>query len=148
MKKSNLKMILFVFYIVLFTAYVQAETHITTNLNMIIEGDEITEGEVVHTLVDVVAQFPGGTEALQKYLSENIKYPIEAIKNKQTGRVYVQFVIDKEGEVTNVKVLKGVCESLDAEAIRVIYNMPKWDPAKIDNKTVNMQYTIPINFAL
>ena len=97
---------------------------------------------------DVMAEYAGGKEALFKYISENVKYPEEAKKEKIQGKVFVQFVIDKTGKVTNAKIARGVGPSLDKEALRVVNAMDKWKPASKDGKPVNVQFTLPINFAL
>jgi TonB family protein len=93
-------------------------------------------------------QHPGGTKGLQKYLSENIKYPPEAQKKGIQGKVFVSFVIDEEGNVTDAKVAKSVDPLLDAEALRVINGMQKWTPGKQRGKAVKVAFTLPINFAL
>jgi len=85
---------------------------------------------------------------VMQYISKNIKYPPISRENNITGKVYVSFVVDKSGKVTNVKVLRGVDKYLDSEAIRVVSNMPKFKPGKQRGKAVNVQYTIPIRFSL
>ena len=108
---------------------------------------QMAEGEVFH-VVEVEPEFPGGMEALYKYLAENIKYPEKAKKNKVEGRVYITFVIEKDGTVSDAKVLRSVNEELDAEALRVINAMPKWKPGTQRGVPVRVQYNIPINFKL
>lgn len=96
--------------------------------------------------LEVKPEFPNGNEGLGKFLSENIKYPKKALKNGVSGKVFVQFVIDKTGKVTNVVAVRGVEKSLDKEAVRVIKSMPKWKPGMKDGQPVKVKYTIPINF--
>ncbi len=110
-------------------------------------GDERDEGEVF-MIVEEMPQFPGGTAALQKYLNESVKYPVIAQENGIQGRIYIQFVINAKGEVTNAVVLRGVDPSLDKEALRVVTSMPKWTPGKQRNRPVRVSYTVPINFVL
>ena len=105
-----------------------------------------TDAEYAFEQVDVKPEFPNGNDGLVKYLSENIKYPKKALKNGVTGKVFVQFVIDKTGKVTNVVAVRGVEKSLDKEAVRVIKSMPKWKPGMKDGNPVKIKYTIPINF--
>ena len=93
-------------------------------------------------------EFPDGNAGLGKYLSENIKYPKKAIKKNITGKVFVQFVIDKTGKVIDVTVPRGVDKSLDKEAIRVVKAMPNWKPGMKNGEPVKVKYTIPINFKL
>ena len=93
-------------------------------------------------------EFPGGYKALLEFISKNVSYPEEAMKNAWQGRVVLQFVIEKDGAVSNIKVLRSVNETLDNEAMRVIREMPKWTPGKDKGKEVRCKYTIPIVFAL
>lgn len=102
----------------------------------------------VFKVVEVDPEFPGGEEALYKYLVENIKYPEKAKNNKVEGRVYITFVIEKDGTVSDAKVLRSVNEELDAEALRVINAMPKWKPGMQRGVPVRVQYNIPISFKL
>lgn len=102
----------------------------------------------VFKVVEVNPEFPGGEEALYKYLAENIKYPVMAKNNKVEGRVYITFVIEKDGTVSDAKVLRSVNEELDAEALRVINAMPKWKPGMQRGVPVRVQYNIPISFKL
>ncbi len=102
----------------------------------------------VFKVVEVDPEFPGGVEALYKYLAENIKYPEKAKNNKVEGRVYITFVIEKDGSVSDAKVLRSVNEELDAEALRVINAMPKWKPGTQRGVPVRVQYNIPISFKL
>lgn len=102
----------------------------------------------VFKVVEVDPEFPGGEEALYKYLAENIKYPVMAKNNKVEGRVYITFVIEKDGTVSDAKVLRSVNEELDAEALRAINAMPKWKPGMQRGVPVRVQYNIPISFKL
>ena len=102
----------------------------------------------VFVVVEKMPQFPGGTAALNKFLSQNIKYPTAAFEKGIQGRVICQFVVSKDGTITNLKVLGGVDPSLDAEAIRVINSMPKWVPGEQKGVAVNTKFTLPISFKL
>ena len=102
----------------------------------------------VFKVVEVDPEFPGGEEALYKYLAENIKYPVMAKNNKVEGRVYITFVIEKDGTVSDAKVLRSDNEELNAEALRVINAMPKWKPGTQRGVPVRVQYNIPISFKL
>lgn len=108
---------------------------------------ENADGEVF-SVVEDEPEFPGGVEALYKYLAENIKYPVLAKEKGTQGRVYVTFVVEKDGSVTDAKVLRGVSEEVDAEALRVINAMPKWKPGMQQGVPVRVQYNIPIIFKL
>lgn len=111
------------------------------------EQQNIDETEVF-LVVDEQAEFLGGMEAMMKFLGENVKYPVEAQKNGVEGRVICNFVIMKDGTITDVNVVRGVDSLLDAEAVRVIESMPKWKPGKHRGEEVNVRYTLPIYFRL
>ena len=83
---------------------------------------------------------------MMAYIGQNIKYPAEAVAKGIEGRVLVQFVVNKEGDLQDIKVMKSIDSLLDQEAIRVISSMPKWTPGKLKGEAVNIQYTIPIQF--
>ncbi len=99
-------------------------------------------------VVEDMPAFPGGMEAMIQFISSNIKYPADAKKQKVDGRVLVKFVVEKDGSITEVKVIKPAFPSLDAEAIRVVKAMPKWKPGYQNGKAVRVQFTMPINFSL
>jgi len=110
---------------------------------------EEEEEEVVFVVVESMPEFPGGQQALFKYLSDNVKYPVIAQENGIQGRVICQFVVNKDGSIVDVEVVRsGGDPSLDKEAIRVIKSMPKWKPGKQRGKAVRVKYTVPVNFKL
>jgi protein TonB len=102
----------------------------------------------VLTIADVKPSYEGGEAAMMKYLNKYIKYPAVARENGIKGTVFVKFVVEKTGEVTDVSVAKGVHPTLDAEASRVVKSMPKWTPGKQSGKPVAVQYTLPVKFEL
>ncbi len=102
----------------------------------------------VFTVVEVMPEYPGGKDALMKYLSSNIKYPENARKKKISGKVFVSYVVEKNGSISNVKILRSVHKELDAEAMRVIKEMPVWKPGTQRGKAVRVQYNLPIHFRL
>lgn len=107
------------------------------------------DGEEVYEVVEKMPKFPdGGMSGLMKYLSANIRYPEAAHKAGTQGRVTVQFVVGKDGSIGDVKVIRGVDPTLDAEAIRVISGMPKWKPGTQKGEPVNVRYTVPVMFRL
>jgi protein TonB len=93
-------------------------------------------------------QYPGGDEELFKYLATNIKYPSDAKEQNIEGRVICQFIINRDGSVSEVVVVRSITPSLDAEAVRVISAMPNWTPGEQRAQTVRVKYTLPINFKL
>lgn len=102
----------------------------------------------VFDVVEVMPQFPGGAPKLFEYLSQNIRYPKEAMESNTQGRVIVSFVVCKDGSICDAKVVKSVSPALDAEGLRVISSMPNWTPGTQSGKTVNVKYTVPISFRL
>lgn len=102
----------------------------------------------VFQIVDEMPEFPGGVEAMMKYMAENVKYPEKAKDEEISGRVFISFVIEKDGSVSNVKVLRGIGGGCDEEAVRVISSMPKWKPGKQKGEAVRVSYQIPIMFKL
>ena len=102
----------------------------------------------VFDVVEEMPQFPGGNSALFEYLSKNIKYPVVAEENGVQGRVVVTFVVERDGSITDVKVVKSVDPSLDKEAQRVVKSMPHWIPGKQNGSAVRVKYTVPVTFRL
>lgn len=110
--------------------------------------EEEEEEQVIHIRVEKMPEFPGGQDALNRYLVRNIKYPLLAQENGIQGRVVCQFVVNSDGSIVDISVVRGVEESLDKEAIRVIQSMPKWTPGRQGGKSVRVKYTLPIRFKL
>jgi TonB family protein len=104
--------------------------------------------EQIFFIVENMPEFPGGEPELRKFIANNIEYPATAQEKGIQGRVYVTFVVDKNGEVANARIARGVDPSLDKEALRVVNSLPKWTPGKQRGEAVNVSYTVPINFAL
>lgn len=105
--------------------------------------------EKVYDMAFQMPQYPGGASAMFSYLSSNIKYPLVAQENHITGRVIVTFVVECDGTIGDIKVVKSVDPSLDKEAMRVVGAMPKWIPGKLESgEVVRVKYTIPITFSL
>ena len=102
----------------------------------------------VYMVVQVQPEFPGGQEAMRNYISKNLVYPAQAIKDGIKGRVLVSFIVEKDGSITNPEILKSVHPLLDAEALRLVTNMPKWTPGMHLGFPRRVKYTIPINFRL
>ena len=113
---------------------------------------EVVEEEVVEQeifkIVEEMPAFPGGEAKLMEYVAKNVKYPQIARETGVQGRVYVNFVVEPDGSVSNVSVLRGIGGGCDEEAIRVVKNMPKWKPGKQRGKAVRVSYMLPVNFKL
>ena len=110
--------------------------------------EEEDEDQVIHMRVEKAPEFPGGQDALNRFLARNIKYPLLAQENGIQGRVVCQFVVNTDGSIVDVQVVRGVEESLDKEAIRVIKSMPKWIPGRQGGKAVRVKFTQIIRFKL
>ena len=115
--------------------------------DMAIEIEEESDDEFF-MVVENMPEFPGGDLGLMKYIQKNVKYPPIAKEYNITGKVYVSFIVDKSGSVTNVKIVRGVDRNLDSEALRVVKSLPKYKPGKQRGKAVRVMFTIPINFTL
>ena len=112
------------------------------------DSDESNTSGKPFDVVEQMPQFPGGPAALMEFLSKNVKYPQEAYKNGIQGRVIVTFVINKDGSISDAKVVKSVDPQLDEEALRVVHSMPNWIPGRQNGEPVNVKYTVPITFKL
>ncbi|MEA5062878.1 MAG: energy transducer TonB [Petrimonas sp.] len=108
--------------------------------------EEVTEE--IFVVVEEQPEFPGGNTAMMKFLSDNIKYPVIAQENGIQGRVITNFVVERDGSITDVQVVRGVDPSLDKEAIRVIQSMPKWKAGKQRGSAVRVRFTLPVVFRL
>ncbi len=108
--------------------------------------EEVTEE--IFVVVENQPEFPGGNAAMMKFLSDNIKYPVIAQENGIQGRVICNFVVERDGGITDVQVVRGVDPSLDREAIRVIQQMPRWKPGRQRGQPVRVRFTLPVVFRL
>lgn len=108
--------------------------------------EEVTEE--IFVVVEDQPLFPGGNAAMMKFLSDNIKYPVIAQENNIQGRVICNFVVERDGSITDVQVVRGVDPSLDREAVRVIQQMPRWKPGKQRGQAVRVRFTLPVVFRL
>jgi TonB family protein len=135
-------LIYFLFYFVLQAAFGQDTTSADQNDYPV----DTLSGKPIYTSVDVNPTFPGGRKNLIRYLNKNLKYPFKARNQKIEGRVIVQFVVDRYGLIRNVTVVDGVEETLDAEATRVISEMPPWNPATKNGENVNVYLILPVSF--
>ena len=104
--------------------------------------------DTMHYDFEVMPEFKGGLNELISYMQKSVTYPEKSKKKNIEGKVFVKFVVEADGSITNITVLKGVNEELDNEAIRVIKNMPKWNPGKDDGVPIRVYFNIPINFRL
>ena len=124
------------------------KTAITAVMQVSTAKEEEAEDAAVFFIVEEMPDFPGGQLALRKFIASAIKYPVIAQENGIQGKVFVNFVVAKDGTVTGAKIARGVDPSLDKEALRVVNSLPKWKPGKQGGKPVRVSYTVPINFVL
>jgi len=114
----------------------------------IVTPKTLNSDEQIFFVVEDMPEFPGGEMALRQYIAGAVKYPADAVKNGIQGKVYVTFVVAKDGSIASAKIARGVSPSLDAEALRVVNALPLWKPGKQRGQAVNVSYTVPINFKL
>lgn len=120
----------------------------TFPINFQLAGNLAVDTSEIYVIVDEMPEFPGGMLECQKWIAMNIKYPLRAMQNGITGRVFITCVINKEGNVENVEVVRSVSPDLDAEAVKVISNMPTWKPGRQNGQLTKVSYTFPINFEM
>ena len=112
------------------------------------DGDNYNNGDPIFTAVEKPAEFPGGIQMMMKWLGENVHYPEVAHDNGVEGRSIVKFVVERDGSISNVQIVKGADMALDREALRVVSSMPRWVPGSNSGEPVRSYFTIPITFKL
>ncbi len=131
-----------------------ANANVTDSIQAVLQDSVVdtaaqaADDDVIFDKPDQMPEYPGGIQAVINYLATNIKYPQQAHKKKIQGRVIVEFVVDKEGNVVECKAKRKVHPLLDAEAIRVVEAMPKWTPGTLNGEPVRVRYMIPVVFRL
>ncbi|MBR5893266.1 MAG: energy transducer TonB [Bacteroidaceae bacterium] len=120
---------------------------INEDANIVVE--EVVEEETIYQVVEQQPEFPGGMQALMKYLRDNIQYPRISRENNSQGKAYVNFVVNTDGSIQDVEIMKSSSDVyLDREAVRVVKSMPKWNPGKQAGKAVRVRFTLPVTFRL
>ena len=114
---------------------------------IIVDPVAVDEGEP-YMIVEQMPEFPNGEESMMQYIAEQVKYPAEAKKAGAQGRVYIGFIVEPDGSLSDFKVLRGIGYGCDEEALRVVKSMPKWQPGMHRGKAVRVQYLVPVNFKL
>jgi len=130
---------------------IDAEADETTEMDEYIPievDEEIVDEAPIFTVVESMPEFPGGQPKLYTYLGEHIKYPVMAKESGIQGKVFVTFVVETDGSITDVRLLRGIGGGCDEEAIRVVQSMPNWRPGKQRGKPVRVQYNLPVRFTL
>jgi protein TonB len=117
------------------------------NTNATAQNKKVANDKVLEK-AEVMPEFPGGEKAMMDFVAENVQYPDEAKEKEISGRVLVSFVVEKDGSIGDVKVVRGIGGGCDEEAIRVVKAMPKWKPGMEKGKTVRVSYMMPFTFKL
>ena len=112
------------------------------------KNSKISKSDKVYDVVEQMPSFPGGPSALMEYLHDHVKYPVVAQENGVQGRVVVSFIVERDGSITDVRVVRSVDPSLDREAQRVVSSMPRWTPGKQNGSAVRVKYNVPVSFRL
>ncbi|HBN06161.1 MAG TPA: hypothetical protein DD434_10310 [Bacteroidales bacterium] len=118
------------------------------SLNVNAQVDKSDNSDVVFTVVENEAEFPGGLEAMNRFLAENIKYPTLAKQKNIEGKVIISFIVEKNGTLTDIRTIKDIGEGCGDEGVRIVKLMPKWKPAKQKGQPVRQQFLLPISFVL
>jgi periplasmic protein TonB len=134
--------------IFLITAFFIASLTLLPAQNPLPSVDSILTVKKTDKYEETPPSFPGGEEALLKFLSDNVTYPPKAKKKNITGKVYASFIIEKDGSVSHIKVIKDIGRGCGKEVVRVLNMMPKWNPGYQNNHPVRVRYTIPVGFWL
>ena len=130
---------------------IDVEATVDMTVEEVVFEEVEVEEEKVEEIFSIVEKFPepiGGYAAFYEFLNKNLKYPREAIRDRVQGKVFVNFVIEKDGSLTNFKVVKGIGSGCDEEAIRVLGTVPHWEPGRQRGHNVRVYRTIPIHFTL
>ena len=108
--------------------------------------ENIISANGVYISAEKMPEFKGGNDSLQKYITSNLKYPKTAIENEESGVIYIKFIVEKDGKITNASIVKSLSPKLDAEALRLVKKMPEWKPGSIDSEPVRVWVFLPIKF--
>jgi periplasmic protein TonB len=132
------------FTLVLLIATISLKAQISNPVTITTEDS----GKKIFTSVEQAPEFPGGLSEFYRFLGMNIRYPEIARKNKTQGRVIIQFIIERDGSVSTINVVRGVSKEIDEESVRVLKLSPKWNPGIQNSRPVRVSYTVPISFSL
>jgi TonB family protein len=141
---KNLKPFLVTLLILLASIIVKAQDVTLSS----VEGNNKPDSAKIFTAVEHEPEFKGGEKAFFRYLQTSLHYPAEAVKNHIQGTVFISFIVEADGSLSNVKVVRSVSPDIDAEAIRVIQGSPRWIPGTQNDRPVRVSYTIPLGFSL
>ena len=140
-----MKNLLFICLMILASIQLQAQ-EIVDSTKMEVKIEDSTKEEEIFAFVEVMPEYPGGEDALIRFLQKNIRYPADAVSKNIQGTVMVEIIVEKDGSISHPRVVKGIGGGCNEESLRVIKLMPKWKPAKQVGKYVRVYYAIPITF--
>jgi len=146
-----MKLTLFIFVLSISTIVARAQQPSKGDPSVVIDDNktvDTTSANHIYVSVQKEPQFPGGINKFFQYILQNIRYPEEARKNGIEGRVFITLVVEKDGSLSNIHVVRGISKELDAEAVRVLKSCPKWNPGIQNEHPVRVEYTMPITFSL
>ena len=150
-----MKRVIFVTMMIALLVMTVGDIACAQNVPLIIDPDKVDEYLAerkdttnVYDVVEEMPGFPGGTQKLIKFIEENMRYPKKCAKKGIYGRVIVAFIVERNGELSNIKVVKSVHRALDKEALRIVKLMPRWIPGRQNGVTVRVKYIIPIRFSV
>lgn len=143
-----MKKMILTFSIVFACLQLQAQEKIENSSQEIVKEDTVKKEDVVFAFVEVMPEYPGGEDALIRFLQKNLRYPAEAASKNIQGSVMVEFIVEKDGSISNSRIMKGIGGGCNEESLRVIKLMPKWKPAKQAGEFVRVYYAVPITFRL
>ena len=124
------------------------EYNVSTNESYVFEPEEDEDRPGVYIVVEQMPEFPGGDTSLVQFIADNTKYPAEAKEKGIKGRVFVNFIVEPDGSISDIKVLRGIGHGCDEEAVRIVESMPKWKPGMQNGEAVRVSYNVPVNFKL
>jgi TonB family protein len=117
-------------------------------IKMVLNSGKVVHADSIFFITEQMPDFPGGSNALYEYVAKGIHYPETAKAKKVQGRVYVQFIVERDGTVSRAKIVRGIGSGCDEESLRIIREMPAWKPGKMHGIPVQVQYTLPVKFSL
>ena len=126
----------------------RVEYNVSTNESYVFEPEEDEDRPGVYSVVEQMPEFPGGDKGFHQFIADNVKYPAEAKEKGIRGIVYVNFIVEPDGSVSDIRVLRGIGGGCDEEAVRVVESMPKFKPGMQNGEAVRVSYTVPVNFRL
>lgn len=144
-KLHSMKHLILLLFLAITSMTAMAQTNNTVKIP---QTQTLKDGSVVYLTPDSMAEYPGGIQALMQFLSENIKYPVEAQEQNISGRVICSFIVNTDGTVSDAEIVQRVHPTLDKEALRVVNMQKGWIPARHEGKSVRMKFTLPITFSL